>query len=168
MRTRTTRRKQDTHERHTLYIAFELGHKTWCLRFGDGQHIRDTQVKARDLKRLDEEVERARTKFRLGPRCRIVSCYEAGWDGFWLHRYLESRGIENLVVDSSSIEVNRRRRRAKTDKLDVAKLLEQLLRHDRGERVWSVVMVPAVADEDARQPQKDRLGGEISDRPLYP
>lgn len=132
MRTRTTRRKQDSHGRPTLYIAFELGHKTWCLRFGDGQRVRDVQVKARDFERFAKQVELARTKFRLGPRCRIVSCYEAGWDGFWLHRYLESQGIENLVVDSSSIEVNRRRRRAKTDKLDVAKLLEQLQRHDRG------------------------------------
>lgn len=58
----------------------------------------------------------------------IYSCYEAGRDGFWLHRFLESHGIRNVVVDSSSIEVNRRLRRAKTDRVDVNKLLTMLIR----------------------------------------
>jgi transposase len=155
MATRTTRRSKSIQERPTLYIAFELGHKMWRLRFGDGKRIRDIQMPARDLDRLKKEISGARSKFRLGPKCRIVSCFEAGWDGFWIHRYLHSEGIENLVVDSSSIEVNRRRRRAKTDRLDVAKLLELLLRHERGERVWSVVRVPSVEDEDARQPHRE-------------
>jgi transposase len=155
MPTRTTRQRKDTVEQPTLYIAFELGHKTWHLRFGDRQRFRDIEVPARDLDRLHKEVEKSRAKFGLDPKCRILSCYEAGWDGFWLARYLDSRGIENLVVDSSSIEVNRRRRRAKTDGLDVAKLLELLRRHDRGERVWSVVVVPSVQDEDARQPHRE-------------
>jgi transposase len=143
-------------------MALDLGHKKWTIRFGDGRRIRDAQCDARDLDRLGREIEKAREKFGLDRSSRIVSCYEAGWDGFWLHRYLLRKGIENLVVDSSSIEVNRRSRRAKTDKLDAAKLLEQLLRHDRGERVWSVVRVPSVADEDARQPHRelDRLKRE--------
>ena len=97
---------------------------------------------------------------------RVVSCYEAGRDGFWLHRYLLSRGIQNQVVDSSSIEVNRRQRRAKTDRLDGDKLLTMLMRYWGGERdLWRVVQVPSVEEEDARQLhrelerlQKERTG----------
>ena len=80
------------------------------------------------------------------------SCYEAGRDGFWLHRWLIAQGVENVVVDSSSIEVNRRARRAKTDRLDVAKLLALLVRWLEGERkVWSVVHVPSPDAEAQRQ-----------------
>ena len=82
----------------------------------------------------------------------VFSCYDAGRDGFWLHRWLVAQGVKNVVVESSSIEVNRRRRRAKTDRLDVHKLLTMLLRHVAGERrVWSVVRVPSVEEEDRRQ-----------------
>jgi transposase len=82
----------------------------------------------------------------------VVSCYEAGRDGFWLHRYLVKQGIENLVVDSSSIRVNRRARQAKTDGMDVEKLVSQLIRYRSGERdVWSVLHVPSVEEEDNRQ-----------------
>jgi len=82
----------------------------------------------------------------------VRSCYEAGRDGFWLHRYLTSNGIANVVVDSSSIEVNRRLRRAKSDGLDARKLLGMLLRYHVDERhVWSVVRVPTVEEEDRRQ-----------------
>ena len=81
----------------------------------------------------------------------MLSCYEAGRDGFWLHRYLDSQEVENLVVDSASIEVNRRAKRAKTDKLDVKKLLTMLIRYDSGEqKVWSVVHVPSIEAEDSR------------------
>ena len=81
----------------------------------------------------------------------MVSCYEAGRDGFWIHRYLESQGIENLVVDSASLEVNRRKRRAKTDRIDVAKRMRMLMRYWCGEnKVWSVMRVPSEQDEDAR------------------
>ena len=82
----------------------------------------------------------------------VRSCYEAGRDGFWLHRHLVAEGIDNRVVDSASIEVNRRQRRAKSDGLDARKLLTMLLRYDAGEKkVWSVVRVPTVAEEDRRQ-----------------
>ena len=82
----------------------------------------------------------------------VISCYEAGRDGFWLHRWLLAQDVMNHVVDSSSIEVNRRARRAKTDKLDLAGLLNLLARYRLGDqRVWRVVRVPRVADEDARQ-----------------
>lgn len=82
---------------------------------------------------------------------RVVSCYEAGRDGFWIHRALEMLGVENHVVDSAAIEVNRRARRAKTDRLDAAKLVGMLLRYLSGEtRVWKVVRVPTEEEEDRR------------------
>jgi transposase len=107
---------------------------------------------ARDLPRLQEEIAKAKQRFRLPATVPVRSCYEAGRDGFWLDRYLRACGIHNCVVDSSSIEVNRRQRRAKTDRLDAGKLLNLLLRYHNGEmKVWSVVRVPSVAAEDARQ-----------------
>jgi transposase len=86
----------------------------------------------------------------------VVACYEAGRDGFWLHRCLLSLGVQNAIVDSSSIQVNRRRRRAKTDRLDLRELLKMLVRWHAGERdVWGVVHVPTVPEEDARQLQRE-------------
>lgn len=137
----------------TLYLAFELGNTEWKLGFtiGLGQSPRQRQVRAGDLVGLTQEMRRAKERFKLAPPARVLSCYEAGRDGFWLHRYLVSQGVENLVVDSASIEVNRRAKRAKTDSLDVQKLLTMLLRYDSGEqKVWSVVHVPSVEAEDSR------------------
>jgi transposase len=137
-----------------LYLAFELSNAHWKLGFttGPGRRPRRRTIEARDLEALKEEIHKAKKKFDLPGDCRVLSCYEAGRDGFWLHRYLVDQGIENLVVDSSSIQVNRRARQAKTDRMDVEKLLSQLIRHRSGERdVWSVVRVPSVEAEDNRQ-----------------
>jgi len=137
----------------TLYLAFELSNKKWKLgsSIGLGQNPRERTIDAGDLQALEEEVGRAKERFRLPDDARVVSCYEAGRDGFWLHRYLLTAGIENLVVDSASIEVSRRKRRAKTDRLDLDKLLRMLIRFDWGEeKVWSVVHVPSVEAEDRR------------------
>ena len=87
-----------------LYMALELGNKTWKVAFSDGVKGRRRTVDAGDVCRLREEVERSRARFGLEPDVRVVSCYEAGRDGFWLHRYLVSVGVKNAVVDSSSIE----------------------------------------------------------------
>jgi transposase len=89
----------------------------------------------------------------------VSSCYEAGRDGFWLHRFLESEGVDNVVIDSASIEVNRRRRRAKTDRLDVLGLVDLLARHLAGSHKppFSVVAVPSVEEEDLRH-----LGRELT------
>jgi transposase len=107
---------------------------------------------AGEVERLQQESARAKQRLSLPEEARVVSCYEAGRDGFWLHRYLVAHGIQNHVIDSASIEVNRRQRRAKTDRLDVRKLLTMLLRHSAGEKkVWSVVRVPSVEEEDRRQ-----------------
>jgi transposase len=108
-------------------------------------------VPTRDVDRVLEAIEVGARELGLAG-ARVVSCYEAGRDGFWLHRFLLSRGIENLVVDSASIEVNRRKRRAKSDRLDGEALLDLLHRHRSGGRKkpWSVVRVPSVEEEDAR------------------
>jgi transposase len=144
----------------TLYLAFELGQQKWVLGFtiGLGQKPRKRTVAAGDLIALEQEIAVAKKRFGLSPTARVLSCYEAGRDGFWLHRYLWAQGIENLVVDSSSIEVNRRAKRAKTDRLDVGKLVTMLARYDGGEKkVWSVVHVPSVEAEDARHLHRELM-----------
>ncbi len=136
-----------------LYLAFELGNTEWKLGFstGFGQQPRARTVAARDLKALEAEITAARARFKLPADARVLSCYEAGRDGFWLDRALAQRSVENLVVDWASIEVNRRARRAKSDRLDVRKLLMMLMRYDAGERrVWSVLHVPTIEEEDRR------------------
>lgn len=141
-----------------LYLAFELGETDWKLAFtiGMGQKPRLRSMPARDLPRLQEEIAKAKQRFHLGADALVRSCYESGRDGFWLDRYLTACAVQNSVVDSSSIEVNRRQRRAKTDRLDAGKLLNLLLRYHGGEKkVWSVVRIPSVVAEDARQLHRD-------------
>lgn len=124
-----------------LYMALELSGGTWKVLFGtpDGRR-RERNAPARDLERLLAEIAAAKKRLGLPAEARVASCYEAGRDGFWLHRALEAHGVESLVVDSASIEVSRRRRRAKTDRLDVRKLMALLVRHLAGERrMWSVL-----------------------------
>src|SRR5262249_41919055 len=143
-----------------LYLAFELGWNSWKLAFtiGAGQKPRLRSLPARSLVGLGLEIRKAKERFGLPPDAEVISCYEAGRDGFWLHRYLAHEGIRNLVVDSASIEVNRRRRRAKSDRLDAVKLLSMPIRwHDGEERVWSVVRVPTIDDEDRRQLHRDLM-----------
>ena len=149
----TTSRDQDHTEPSTLFLAFELGAKTWKLGFSIGlaQRPRERNIPSGDIERLTQEIARAKKRFGLSEADRVVSCYEAGREGFWLHRCLMAHGVDNHVVDSASIEVNRRQRRAKTDRLDVHKLLTMLMRYVAGEnKVWSVLHVPSVADEDRR------------------
>ena len=154
MAKKTTRKQQDSDIRPTLFMAFELGMSEWKLGFtiGLGQKARRRTITAGNLEKVQREIAAAKKRFELPETAEVVSCYEAGRDGFWLHRYLTQSGIGNLVVDSASIEVNRRKRRAKTDRLDVEKLLTMLIRYQYGEhRVWSVVRVPSPEEEDARQ-----------------
>jgi transposase len=143
-----------------LYVAFELSWSEWKLAFGTGplDNPRLKSVGGRDTQALLREIAKAKKHFGLADDAPVHSCYEAGRDGFWLHRFLESHGINNVVVDSASIEVKRRRRQRKTDRLDAGKLLSMLIRWHQGERnVWSVVQVPSVADEDRRQLHRDLL-----------
>jgi len=130
----TTRTNESTAPTGGLLLAFELGQRSWKLGFtvGMGQRPRIRQIPAGAVSALVTEIERAKKRLGLSSDAPVTSCYEAGRDGFWLHRYLVAHGVTNHVVDSSSIEVNRRARRAKTDHLDLAGLL------------------PTVAEEDAR------------------
>ena len=141
-----------------LFMAMDLGLREWKLAFttGPGQRPRRRTVRTDAWDRLGEEIAAAKVRFGLPRDAPVSSCYEAGRDGFWIHRYLTRLGVENQVVDSSSIEVPRRARRAKTDRLDVEKLLALLLRAVSGERsVWRIVRVPSEADEQRRQPHRE-------------
>jgi len=103
-----------------------------------------------------DEITQAKRRFGLPETAPVVSCYEAGREVFWLHRFLQAHGITTHVVDSCSIEVSRRRRRAKSDGLDVRKLLSMLIRYHDGEgQVWQVVNVPSVEAEDQRHLHRD-------------
>ena len=158
MTTKATRNAQDTTSAGTLFVSFELSDKNWKLGFttGHGQKPRERTVTARDQKRVLDEIAQAKRRFGLPETAPVVSCYEAGREGFWMHRFLEAHGMTNHVVDSSAIEVSRRQRRAKSDGLDVRKLLSMLIRYHEGERqVWQVVNVPSVEAEDQRHLHRD-------------
>ena len=142
----------------TLFVAFELSEKTWRLGFttGHGQKPRERSVPARDPQRVLDEIAQAKHRLGLPETAPVVSCYEAGREGFWLYRLLLAQGITNHVVDSSAIEVSRRQRRAKSDGLDVRKLLSMLMRYEQGERkVWHVIKVPSMEAEDQRHLHRD-------------
>ena len=152
-KTTVTARDQRSASETVLMLAFELGEDGWLLGFskGFGQPVLRRKVATRDREAVLGAIAWARGRLAC-EKSRVVSCYEAGRDGFWLHRWLASEGIENRILDSSSIEVNRRRKRAKTDRLDVTKLLGLLARYRAGERdAFSVVSVPSVEEEDLRQ-----------------
>ena len=143
----------------TLYVAFELAQKEWKLAMTSGFGVQPwvRTVASRDWAAVARTIAQGRARFGLAGAAPVVSCYEAGRDGFWIHRALLARGIRNRVVDSASIEVSRRARRAKTDRLDALKLVTMLVRVCGGEpRVWSEVRVPTVADEAARQVSRER------------
>jgi transposase len=147
-------------------LAFELGEFGWTLGFttSPAQRARRRQIPAGDIGRVLGEIATAKRRFHLPEDASVTSCYEAGREGFWLHRCLEAHGVRNLVVDSSSIEVKRRARRTKTDRLDLDGLLRLLARYLAGERrAWSVVHVPSAAAEDARQLHRE-LETAIQDR----
>jgi len=136
-----------------LYVALELSAAEWRLAYSVSQQARATQVvvQAGDRVQWDRVIRGALAQHGLADAVAIWSCYEAGRDAFWVHRWLTAAGVHNVVVDSASIEVNRRARRAKTDRLDAAQLLRLLIRARGGERgVWQEVHVPAAAVEDAR------------------
>lgn len=143
----------------TLYVAFELGAKEWTLAMtsGLGRTPWLRKVRAGDLRKVVQLLVQGRGHSGVPATAPVVSCYEAGRDGFWIHRALEAQGIRNRVVDSASIEVNRRARRAKTDRLDALKLVMMLVRVCSGEaRVWREVRVPSAAAEAARHVSRER------------
>src|SRR5262249_59941528 len=106
----------------TLYVALELGQDKWLLACATqaAERPRYRSLPARDLTRLQEEIAKAKQRFGLPGDARVCTCYEAGRDGFWLHRALTNLGLHNVVVDSGAIEVNRRRKHVKSDPVDAA------------------------------------------------
>jgi transposase len=143
-----------TEARETVYVAIELSKKTWVLGIAHPDRDRPSihRVSGGNIAEL---VSRLRVAARNNRR--ILVCYEAGYDGFWLARALAKMGIECRVLDPASIQVNRRARRVKTDRIDVLALLRALIATDRGERhVCAIVRVPSVEEEDARRSHRER------------
>ncbi len=130
-----------------LYMSMELSNSKWKLGFGNGAKLRRKSIAARDRQRLLEETTLAKAKLKVPADAPVVCCFEAGRDGHWIHRWLQSEGFEVLEIDSSSIETARGRKHVKTDRIDVEKLLDLLIRyHCFGLRqAFRVVRVPSVA-----------------------
>jgi transposase len=136
-----------------LYVAMELSASRWKLAFGvaKGHRPRVKTLTAGDGAALLAEIHKAKERFGLPASTPVMSCYEMGRDGFWPHRFLSEQRITNLPIDASSTQVERKKRRAKTDRLDAEMLLSHLLRYGAGERkVFRVVSVVSREDEDAR------------------
>jgi transposase len=144
----------------TVYVAFELSKARWKIGIivPSSERLSQYSIAGGDVEALRTLLAKVRTRAERGGKpVRILSCYEAGYDGHWLHRWLTQEGIVNYEIDPASIEVNRRARRAKTDRIDLEKLMRAFLAYLRGEpRVCSVVHVPTVEDEDRRRRTRER------------
>lgn len=141
-----------------IYVALELSNKKWKLAFGDGSRERYVTIQARAVEALIREIGKAKEKLGLPATAPVVCCYEAGRDGFWIDRLLKREGYENRVMDPASIEVPRRARKRKTDRLDAQKLLRLLLRQELwGEQgAFSAVRVPDEAQEAQLRTHRER------------
>jgi len=165
MKTQTAQSKTSAEDvgRGALLMALELSAKRWRVAFTerDASKVREVSVEPGDWPRLEEAISKAKVKLGLPADGKTLCCYEAGRDGFWVHRFLVSHGVANMVLDSSSILVDRRARRAKTDGLDALQLLELLVRHVTRKpgtklRGFKIVTVPSVDEEDARRLHRER------------
>ena len=157
MENQAARLTKDNATESRLHLAIELSRKKWKLALSDGKaaRARIRTIPSRDFQGLRAEIDQAKTHFGLAATTRVVSCYEAGREGFWVHRALTDKGIENVVVDAASIDI-KRRKRAKTDRIDAESLLRKLVQYQAGDGwVWSVVRVPNPEAEDGRQLHRD-------------
>jgi transposase len=145
-----------------IFVSLELSRKTWLITSlspGNGQKMSTRQVEGGDLAGLRRHFSELQRKAleRTGKKYPIITIQEAGLDGFWLHRALQQEGIESYVVDAASIAAARRRRRAKTDKIDGEALIRTLMAYKRGEpRVCSMVVAPSPEAEDERRVSRER------------
>ena len=145
-----------------IFVSLELSRSTWVITSlapGGGEKMSKHAVPSGDiaalLARLSQLKEKARA--RTGQVFPIIVIQEAGLDGFWIHRVLQTEGIESHVVDPASIATSRRRRRAKTDKIDGEALVRALLAYKRGEpRVCAMVQAPTPQEEDRRRISRER------------
>ena len=145
----------------TIYVALELSKASWLVAINapGGDKVSKYTVAAGATTALSAILTRARAQAErwCGESVRIVAIHEAGMDGFWVHRWLEAQGIESHVVDPASIAVDRRKRRVKTDRIDVEKLLRTLMGWARGERrICSMVRPPHPEQEDERRLTRER------------
>src|SRR5256884_2809140 len=144
----------------TVHLAFDLSKANWHLGviLPRSQKLSRFRIDGGNLAALSVHLAKWRAKAgAAGKPVRIVSCYEAGYDGHWLHRWLTNQGVINYEIDPASIQVNRRARRPKTDRIDLEQLMSTLLRYLRGEpRVCSMVRVPSPEDEDRRRGSRER------------
>ena len=150
----TTNSARQVNTSHTaLHMALELSASKWKLGFADqlGRSPRVRSIEAGQVRQLKAEIAKAKKAFGLPPDAPVISCYEAGRDGFWIHRCLVSMGIESHIVEPASIEVNRKKRRAKTDRIDAQKIVTALMRFKSGDRfACRMIRVPDAQAEDAR------------------
>jgi transposase len=145
----------------SLYAALELSKNSWLLaiQFPGRDNPSLHPIKGGDADGLMAKLDAARERLAKvsGQAPKVILCYEAGYDGFWLARFLEQRGVDCLVMDPASLQVDRRARRAKTDRIDVEKLLHTLIAWCRGERhVCSMVVKPSGEEEDLRRSHRER------------
>jgi len=145
----------------TIFVAIELSQRSWLvtLHSPDRDRISRHKLEGGDHAGLLALIgrERDRASRTTGGVPAVASCYEAGYDGFWLHRLLLAAGITNHVFDPSSIAVDQRARRVKTDRIDGEKMLRTLMAYLRGEpRVVRIVRVPSVEQEDTRRASRER------------
>jgi transposase len=145
-----------------IFVSLELSRSTWLITSlspGGGDKMSKHSVRGGDAVGLLEQLTKlqAKAQARTGKTFPIIVIQEAGLDGFWMHRVLEREGIESHVVDAASILISRRRRRAKTDRIDGEALLRTLLAHKRGEpRVCAMVRAPTPQEEDRRRLCRER------------
>ncbi len=145
----------------TVFVSIELSRSSWVVAVHTplADKIGLHRLTAGDVEGLLALIGRQRVQAEkaLARPVRVASCYEAGYDGFWLHRVLAANDIENHVIDPSSLLVNRRARRAKSDRIDAEGMLRALMAYARGERrVFAVVRVPSVDEEDFKRLHRER------------
>jgi transposase len=139
--------------RMTLWMALELSLAKWKLGFSDGsgRPTRVVTIEARDYEAVVAQIERAKRAFGLTEACEVRSLYEAGREGFSVHRRLDQLGVHNVIVDPASLEVSRHARRAKSDSIDVESLLRHLVAYGSNRTRLAIVRVPSPEDEARRQ-----------------
>ena len=150
-----------TSNEQSIYAALELSKNSWLLAIQvpgrDNPSLHP--IKGGDTEGLMAKLDAARDRVAKisGQTPMVTLCYEAGYDGFWLARFLEQPGITCLVMEPASLQVNRRARRVKTDRIDVENILHTLIAWCRGERhVCSMVVIPSVEEEDLRRSHRER------------
>src|SRR4051794_40494390 len=145
-----------------IFVSLELSRDRWVITSlspGKGEKMSKHSISGGDMRDLLNHFAtlRAKAQARTGKSFPIVAVYEAGLDGFWIHRVLEQAGIESHVVDAASVLTSRRRRKAKTDRIDGEGLLRTLLAYKRGEpRVCAMVRPPSPEEEDRRRLCRER------------